>query len=96
MIVSFGDAATADLFHNRPTSRVRRFPPDVVGTALRKLDLLDGAHRLSDLRSPPGNRLESMKGDLEGFHSIRVNSQWRILFKGSANSAFEVSLTDYH
>ena len=96
MIESFGDAATEDLFHNRQTRRVRRFPPDVVGTALRKLDVLDGAHRLYDLRSPPGNRLESLRGDLQGFRSIRVNHQWRIVFMWSANSAQEVSLINDH
>lgn len=96
MIESFGDPATADLFHNRQTRRVRRFPPDVVGAALRKLDVLDAAHRVDDLRSPPGNRLESLRGDLQGFHSIRVNDQWRIIFRWSADSARDVSLTDYH
>ena len=96
MIESFGDAATEDLFHNRQTQRVRRFPPDIVGAALRKLDVLGGAHRLVDLRSPPGNRLEALRGDLAGFHSIRVNDQWRIIFRWSVNSAYDVSLTDYH
>ena len=96
MIESFRDAATEDLYHNRPTRRVRRFPPDIVTAALRKLDVLAGAHELLDLRSPPGNRLEALRGDLEGFHSIRVNDQWRIIFRWSANSAHDVSLTDYH
>lgn len=96
MIESFGDPATEDLYHDRPTRRVRRFPPDVVTAALRKLDVLAGAHRLIDLRSPPGNRLEALKGDLQGFHSIRVNDQWRIIFRWFANSAHDVSLTDYH
>ena len=96
MIESFGDAATEDLFHSRQTRRVRQFPPDVVGGALRKLDILDGAHQLLDLRSPPGNRLEALSGNLKGFHSTRVNDQWRIVFRWSASSAYEVSLTDYH
>jgi proteic killer suppression protein len=95
MIESFGDPATEDLFHNRPTRRVRRFPPGVITAALRKLDVLAGAYRLFDLRSPPGNRQEALKGDLEGFHSIRVNDQWRIIFRWSANSAHDISLTDY-
>jgi proteic killer suppression protein len=57
MIVSFGDRATEDLYHNRPTSRARRFPHDVVGLALVKLDMLNGSAAVLDLRSPPGNRL---------------------------------------
>ena len=96
MIVSFGDQATADLFHHRRTRRVRQFPPDVIPTALRKLDVMNMAHRLDDLRHPPGNRLKALKGDREGFHSIRVNDQWRILFRWVDGSAHEVSLTDYH
>ena len=96
MIVSFGDLATADLYHGRPTSRMRRFPPDIVRVALRKLDVLNGARQLDDLRSPPGNRLETLKGDQIGFHSIRVNEQWRIVFRWSEGEAHDVLLTDYH
>lgn len=94
-IHSFGDPATADLYHGRSTSRVRRFPQDMSAVALRKLDIINAAHRLDDLRSPPGNRLEALKGDLEGLHSIRVNKQWRIIFRWE-NGANEVFLTDYH
>ena len=96
MIVSFGDRATEDLFHNRPTSRARRFPNDVVGLALIKLDMLNGAAAVLDLRSPPGNRLESLAGDLKGFHSIRVNDQWRVVFRWDGNNASDVRLMDYH
>jgi toxin HigB-1 len=94
-IHSFRDAATEDLFHGRKTSRVRRFPPEIVKVALRKLDVLNGAHRLDDLRSPPANRLESLKGNLAGFYSIRVNDQWRLLFRWE-DGVHDVSLTDYH
>ena len=62
---------------------------------MRKLDVLNGAHRLNDLRSPPANRLEALKGDLAGFHSIRVNDQWRLIFRWD-EGVHEVSLTDYH
>ena len=94
-IRSFGDSATEDLFHNRKTSRVRRFPSDIVRVALRKLDVLNGAHHLDDLRSPPANRLESLKGDFAGYHSIRVNDQWRLVFRWE-EGVHDVSLMDYH
>ncbi|MFZ0788049.1 MAG: type II toxin-antitoxin system RelE/ParE family toxin [Chromatiaceae bacterium] len=96
MIVSFGDRASEDLYHNRATSRVRRFPPDVVALALIKMDLLNGATAMLDLRSPPGNRLKALKGDLKGYHSIRVNDQWRLVFRWESNDAHEVRLMDYH
>lgn len=96
MIVSFGDDAAADLYHGQATHRVRRFPPAIRRPALRKLDMLNAAYRLNDLREPPGNRLEALKGELAGFYSIRVNEQWRIVFRWEDNNAHEVSLTDYH
>ena len=94
-IRSFSDPATADLYHGRNTSRVRRFPTEAQKTALRKLDVLNAAHRLDDLRSPPGNRLEALSSSLAGFYSIRVNSQWRVIFRWE-DGASEVSLVDYH
>ena len=94
-IRSFGDPATADLYHGRRTSRARRFPQDILNVALRKLDMLNAAFKLADLRSPPGNRLEALKGDLDGFYSIRVNEQWRIIFRWE-NGAHKVTLVDYH
>ena len=96
MIVSFGESATEDLHHGRQTARVRRFPPEVRAAALQKLDVLDAAESLQDLVSPPGNRLEVLRGDLRGFHSIRVNDQWRIVFRWVSGDAHDVRLTDYH
>ena len=96
MIVSFGDEATADLYHGMATHRVRRFPPMIIRTALRKLDMINAADRINDLREPPGNRLEALKGELEGYHSIRVNDQWRIIFQWKDNNAYRVSIVDYH
>jgi proteic killer suppression protein len=96
MIHSFRDQATEDLYHARQTKRTARFPPGIRRTALRKLDVLNAAYRLNDLSMPPGNRLEALKGDLEGFFSIRVNDQWRIIFRWQGNSAHDVALVDYH
>ena len=96
MIASFGDRATEDLYHGRPTARARRFPGDVVDVALVRMDSLNGAASMLDLRSPPGNRLEALKGELKGFHSIRVNDQWRLVFRWQGNDAHKVRLTDYH
>jgi len=96
MIVSFGDPGTEDLYHDRPTSRARRFPPSIVRSAFIKLDMINAAAAIQDLRSPPGNRLEALKGDLAGFHSIRVNDQWRLIFRWDGRNAHEVRLVDYH
>ena len=96
MIASFGDRTTEDLYHGRPTARARRFPRDVVDAALVKMDSLSGAAAMLDLRSPPGNGLEALKGDLKGWHSIRVNDQRRLVFRWQGNDAHKVRLTDYH
>lgn len=96
MIVSFGDEATADLYHGRQTKRVRLFPTDIIDRALRKLDMLNGAHELMDLRSPPGNRLEALKGNFSGYYGIRVNNQWRIVFRWEEGNSHDVQLIDYH
>ncbi len=96
MIASFGDQATADLYHGRRTRRVRAYPNDIVAAATRKLDMVNAAHALLDLRSPPGNRLEALRGEWRGFHSIRVNDQWRIVFRWAEGAAHDVRLLDYH
>ena len=96
MIVSFGDRATEVLFHGIRNNRVRRFPPTIVEAALQKLDSLNAAHALDDLRSPPGNRLEALRGDLRGFYSIRINNQWRIIFRWQPSQAYDVRIVDYH
>ena len=64
--------------------------------AARKLDMLDYAHQLTDLKSPPGNRLEALKGGLLGFHSIRINDQWRVIFRWTDSGPTEVDIRDYH
>lgn len=96
MIVSFGDKATSDLFHGISSSKVRKLPNQIHEVALYKLDIINAAQNLDDLKSPPGNRLEQLKGDLKGFHSIRINNQWRIVFRWEANSAHDVQIMDYH
>ncbi len=72
------------------------FPPDVARRAAQKLAVLDAATDLNDLRVPPGNRLEALKGDRAGQHSIRVNDQWRICFRWSEGNAHDVEVRDYH
>lgn len=96
MIASFGDRGTADLYHGRPTARARRIPPDVADAALRKLDVIEAALNLDDLRSPPGNRLEALQGNLAGWHSVRVNARWRLIFCWEEDAAHDVMLVDYH
>ena len=96
MIQSFGDNATEALFHGQLNARVRRLPPALRAIALRKLDMLNAATCLRELRCPPGNRLETLRGGLAGFHSIRVNAQWRIVFEWTEAGPTRVSLTDYH
>jgi len=96
MISSFGDKLTHALYHGNDQASIRKLPPNVVKRALNKLDMLNGAHDVLDLRSPPGNRLEALEGDFAGFYSIRVNDQWRIVFRWQGNNAYEVRLTDYH
>lgn len=93
MIRSFGETETELLFNRE---RVKRIPPPVQRPALRKLLLLDAAESLDDLRVPPGNRLEKLKGDRDGQYSIRVNDQWRICFCWEDGDAFEVEIADYH
>ena len=96
MLDSFGDRRTADLFHGTTSSRVRKLPYDVQRRALNKLDMLNAAHRIDDLRSPPGNRLEALKGDRAGQYSIRINDQYRICFVWTDTGPAEVEIVDYH
>lgn len=96
MITSFGDATTKDLFEKKNSARARKFPPDVKERALDKLDLLNAAISLEDLGKIPGNNLEALKGDLQGFHSIRINDQWRVVFKWEGSGPKEVKIDDYH
>jgi len=92
VIVGFNDKATERLWHGE---HVRAFAA-FAKTALLKLDLLAAASKLADLERPPGNRLEALKGDRKGQHSIRINQQWRICFVWTANGPDRVEIVDYH
>jgi proteic killer suppression protein len=96
MIKSFGDRITEDLYNGISSAKVRRLPPKVRELALYKLDTLNAVVALKELRSPPGNRLEVLKGDFAGFYSIRINKQWRIVFRWQGSEAFDVQIIDYH
>jgi toxin HigB-1 len=93
VIRSFRDRDTDRLFRRE---RVRRFPADLLRIMLRKLVVLDAAEVLADLRVPPGNRLEKLRGERTGQYSIRVNDQWRICFRWSDGNAHDVEIVDYH
>ena len=92
MIRSFGDKATEALFRDE---RVRQFE-GIARRAKRKLESVNAASRLRDLAIPPSNRLERLQGDLKEFYSIRVNDQWRVIFKWIDNEPHEVQIVDYH
>ena len=93
MIQSFADPETELIWSGR---RSPKLPPDIQNVALRKLRLLNQAKLLGDLRVPPGNRLEALKADRTGQHSIRINDQWRICFVWHEGGPMDVEIVDYH
>ncbi|MGV1872813.1 type II toxin-antitoxin system RelE/ParE family toxin [Agrobacterium rosae] len=93
MIRSFNDAMTEAVAEGKSP---KGFPADIVKATIRKLTMLNAAHDLEDLRSPPGNRLEALKGNRVGQHSIRINDQWRICFIWKDGGAEDVEIVDYH
>lgn len=97
VIISFKDGGTEDVFNGRETRIARRTcPPTIWSVAQRKLDQLDSAAHLRDLRAPPGNRLEGLSGDRSGQHSIRINDRYRICFVWTDAGPVAVEITDYH
>jgi proteic killer suppression protein len=94
-IRSFANSEVEDFFITGISPRRARWSR-VANVARRKLDMLDYAHALEDLRSPPGNRLEALKADLVGFHCIRINDQWRVVFRWTAAGPADVDIVDYH
>lgn len=93
MIVSFGDKTTQKIWDGE---WVKGFSTDIQETARRKLRMINNSFDIKDLMIPPSNRLEKLKGSLKDFYSIRVNDQWRIIFKWDNGNAFNVELIDYH
>lgn len=93
MIKTFANRETQQLY---TTGRSRRLPPNLLRRAVRRLEYIDLASELSDLRSPPSNRLHALTGDREGQYSISINMQWRICFRFSDGDAYDVEITDYH
>ncbi|MBO0807955.1 MAG: type II toxin-antitoxin system RelE/ParE family toxin [Actinobacteria bacterium] len=97
MITSFRDKGTEDLFEGCETKHARKScPSDLMRVARRKLDQLNQAVALADLRAPPSNHLEKLKGEREGQHSIRINDQWRVCFRWTESGAEGVEIVDYH
>jgi toxin HigB-1 len=93
MIVSFGSSETETIWTG---DRVKKIPNEIQEIGRRKLRMLNNSVDLADLRMPPSNRLEKLRGKLNEFYSIRINDQWRIIFKWRAGNAAEVKITDYH
>jgi proteic killer suppression protein len=93
VIKTFADKRTRELYDG---GRSKRFPPGIWGRALRKLEYLDLATSVTDLKVPPSNRLHKLERDRAGQYSISVNDQWRICFRFDAGDAYDVEMTDYH
>ena len=93
MIISFGNSETEKIWNGE---RVKNLPPEIQHIGRRKLRMLNNSVDIADLRIPPANRLEKLSGKLKDFYSIRINDQWRIIFKWNAGNASEVEIIDYH
>lgn len=93
MIRSFADRETQQLY---VTGKSKRLSPDLVKRAVRRLEYIDLANKLSDLKAPPSNRLHALQDDREGQYAISINDQWRICFRFVAGDAYEVEIADYH
>lgn len=93
MIISFGSKETEKVWLGE---RISKWPTEIQGIGRRKLRMLNNSQNLADLRIPPSNRLEKLQGNLKDYYSIRINDQWRIIFKWNNGQASEVEITDYH
>lgn len=93
MILSFGSKETSKIWDGE---RVKKISNDIQNTGRRKLRMLNNSQNINDLQIPPSNKLEKLKGGYKEFYSIRINNQWRIIFKWSNGNAYEVEIIDYH
>ncbi len=93
MIISFGNSETEQVWLG---NRVKKLPVEIQNVGRRKLRMINNAADIADLRIPPANRLEKLSGKLKDFYSIRINDQWRIIFKWNSGNASEVEIIDYH
>ena len=93
MIRSFNSKETQKIWEG---SQSKKIPADIQNVARRKLRMINNAQNINDLRIPPANHLEKLSGNLNGYHSIRINKQWRIIFRWESDNALEVEITDYH
>lgn len=96
MIISFKSQATQDIYDGIDSKEARKVSRPVWRVAQRKLDMINAAVKITDLKVPPGNRLEPLKGKLKGFYSVRINDQYRIVFCFKDSNAYDVMITDYH
>ncbi|MBN1959744.1 MAG: type II toxin-antitoxin system RelE/ParE family toxin [Deltaproteobacteria bacterium] len=96
MIKNFGNKLAEDLYDDKISKEVKHFPKDLYKTARRKLLFLHDAASINDLRIPPGNRLELLKGKFKGFYSIQLHDQWRLVFRWQDGDAYNVAVIDYH
>jgi proteic killer suppression protein len=96
VIASFGNRLAEDLWDDKTSRAVRQFSPELRRAARRKLFYLNDAEQLKDLRAPPGNRLEALKGDWRGYRSIRINDPWRVVFRWENGQASDIRVLDYH
>ena len=96
MILSFGDKTTEDIYHGADTKAARKITRQLWERIQNKLDMLNAAITLEDLRVPPSNHLEKLRGNWEGFHSIRINDQYRLVFRYEQGNCCDVRCTDYH
>jgi len=96
MIRSIADKATQDIFDGVNSKASRKLPQELHSKAYRLMDLIGSAGSINDLRVPPGNHLEALKGNRKGFHSVRINDQWRIVFRWIDGDAEDVQVVDYH
>ncbi|KEI35507.1 HigB toxin protein [Francisella sp. W12-1067] len=96
MIKNFASQTAEDTYNGISSKHARKVPNTIYKVAIRKLDMLNAAKVIEDLRIPPNNRLEQLKGNLKEYHPIRINDQYRVIFKWQDNEAYDVDIVDYH